>query len=323
MGAEMTTAEVEAPVHPHPHAHTGRETWTGAALVLVSGIGFGAVTVLARMAFEAGSNATTSLSIRFLLGGLLFWLLLAARRKIVRLPLRRVLAFALMGVFFAAGSTFSFLSVERIPASLSALMFYIYPALVTVGAAVLFGTRFSRTRLAILASVLIGCALTANVQGGSVDTIGIALALISPCFYAGYILVGSRALPGIPPLNASAWIITVASVILLGVGWSGLLGGGFTTDIEPKGWLAILGLAIFSTVISISTFLAGMARLDAFRASILSTFEPVMTVILAALLLGERLAPIQAAGGAIIVVSAIALQVMSLRERQTPVGDGL
>jgi drug/metabolite transporter (DMT)-like permease len=312
----MTAADGVGAVS-EPYAHPGREALTGAALVLVSGIGFGAVTVLARMAFEAGSNASTSLAIRFGLGSLLFWVILALRRKIVRLPLHRIAAFGLMGILFALGSITSFLSVERIPASLSALMFYIYPALVTVGAAVIFGTRFSRARILVLVSVMVGCALTANVQGGSVDAVGIALALVSPCFYAGYILVGSRALPGVPPLNASAWIITTASIILVAVGASGLLGGGFTTDIAPKGWLAILGLAIFSTVISISTFLAGMARLDAFRASILSTFEPVMTVVLAAILLGERLAPIQALGGAVIVISAIALQVISLRERRS------
>jgi drug/metabolite transporter (DMT)-like permease len=128
------------------------------------------------------------------------------------------------------------------------------------------------------------------------------------------VLVGSRVTAHVPPLNASAWIITFAGMTIVVAGITGVLGDGFTTDVEVSGWLAMLGLAIFSTVISISAFLAGLARLDAFRASIISTIEPVFTVVLAALLLDERLSGQQAGGGLVIVVSSAALQIVAHRE---------
>jgi drug/metabolite transporter (DMT)-like permease len=301
-----------------PQPQQSRDALVGAALVVVSGFGFGAVTVLARIAFEAGSNAPTSLVVRFGLGCAIFWLLLAARRKLQRLPLARIAGLSLMGVLFAAGSTVSFMSVERIPASLASLVFYIYPAIVTLGSALIFKTRFPPSRLLVLLATLTGCALTVDLQAGPIDALGLGLAIATAFFYSGYVLLGSRVTIGIPPLNASAWIMTVASAVLVLVGLSGLIGDGFTSDIAPRGWLAILGLAIFSTVISVSAFLAGMARLDPFRASIISTTEPVISVILAALLLAERLTAQQALGGVIIIASAVTLQLLARREGRFP-----
>lgn len=293
-------------------ARESNDALIGALFVLASGVGFGSVTVLARIAFEGGSNAPTSLALRFGLGATIFWLLLA-RQKARRLPATKIAAFALMGLLFAAGSTASFMSVERIPASLSALVFYIYPAIVTAGSALFFGTRFSLPQLAILVGALTGCALTVDLRSGDIDALGLALALVTPCFYSGYVLIGSRATLGVAPINASAWIMTFAAPLMVLLGITGAFGDQLTAGISARGWAAIAGLTIFSTVISISTFLAGMARLDPFRASILSTIEPAVSVILAALLLSERLTTQQILGGVIIVSSTIALQVVQRR----------
>ncbi len=294
-------------------SNESNDALVGALLVLASGVGFGSVTVLARIAFVGGSNAPTSLAFRFGLAAVIFWLLLLVRRRVRRLPARSVAAFALMGLLFAGSSTMSFMSVERIPASLSALVFYIYPAMVTAGSALLFGTRFSLPQLAVLVSAITGCVLTVDMQSGTIDTFGLALAFAAPCFYSSYVLVGSRATVGVAPLNSSAWIITFSAPLMIVLGITGAFGDRLTTDISTRGWAAIAGLTIFSTVISISTFLAGMARLDPFRASILSTIEPVVSVILAALLLSEQLTPQQILGGAMIVSSTIALQIIQRR----------
>lgn len=299
-----------------PATHTN-DALIGALLVLASGMGFGSVTVLARIAFEGGSNAPTSLALRFGLGAAIFWLILLARHRLRRLPTPKIAAFALMGFLFAAGSTASFMSVERLPASLAALVFYIYPAIVTAGSALFLGTRFSLPQLAVLVGAVGGCALTVDLQSGDIDALGLGLALLTPCFYSGYVLLGSRATLGVAPLNASAWIMTFAAPLMVLIGVTGAFGDRLTADISSRGWAAIAGLTIFSTVISISTFLAGMARLDPFRASILSTIEPVVSVILATLLLSERLTAQQILGGIVIVSSAIALQIV-----QRDVGRG-
>ena len=61
-------------------------------------------------------------------------------------------------------------------------------------------------------------------------------------------------------------------------------------------WPALLGLGLVATAIAIQTFYAGVKRVGGARASLISTVEPVYTVVLAMILFGERLTPMQIAG---------------------------
>jgi len=71
-------------------------------------------------------------------------------------------------------------------------------------------------------------------------------------------------------------------------------------------------IALIPTMIAISLFLAGLPRIGAARSSLLSTWEPVVTVLLAAALLGDRLLPVQLLGGVFIIAAVIVVQWPSL-----------
>jgi drug/metabolite transporter (DMT)-like permease len=159
-----------------PAGDPPRDSLTGAGLVLVSCLGGGAVVVLARLAYESGSNAPTSLLVRFALAGGLLWAVLAAGGQPTRLPARVVRRFVLMGCLFTAPATSAFMAIERIPASLATLIYYSYPAIATVASALLFGTRLSVARGLVLLAALGGVALTVDVGSGSLDRAGLALA---------------------------------------------------------------------------------------------------------------------------------------------------
>jgi drug/metabolite transporter (DMT)-like permease len=92
------------------------------------------------------------------------------------------------------------------------------------------------------------------------------------------------------------------------------LARGPTWPRTPAGWLAVLGIAIISTVAAIVLFFAGLERVGPTRAAVLSTVEPVCTVLLAAALLGETVAPSQLVGGALILTAVVLLA------RATPSG---
>jgi drug/metabolite transporter (DMT)-like permease len=99
-------------------------------------------------------------------------------------------------------------------------------------------------------------------------------------------------------------------VIMLAAAWVfGLvvLARGAAFPVSPVAWAAVGGIALFSTVVAMITFFAGMARLGAADAATLSTLEPVVTVILAAIFLGEAIGGWQIAGGAIILAAVVVL----------------
>ena len=79
-------------------------------------------------------------------------------------------------------------------------------------------------------------------------------------------------------------------------------------DLPSAAWPGILGIGIISTFVAIQTFYAGTRRIGAAQASLISTFEPVWTITLASLLLGETLGPLQLVGGALVIGGVILAQ---------------
>ncbi len=123
--------------------------------------------------------------------------------------------------------------------------------------------------------------------------------------YTAYILVGDRIGAGVPPLALAALVCTGATVTFA---LASVPRGGPDLAISADGWLVLAGIVLVSTVGAILTFFAGLARVGPSAASILSTFEPVVTVSLAAAVFGESLSPVQLLGGALVLSAVVVMQ---------------
>ncbi|HOG47708.1 MAG TPA: DMT family transporter [Anaerolineae bacterium] len=130
---------------------------------------------------------------------------------------------------------------------------------------------------------------------------GIALGLGAAVVYAGYITARGRIMRQVPAIPASTVIIASAALV-----YAGLVAiQGPSLPATSAGWLAIVGLALVSTVLAIVTFLAGLERVGATTAAMVSTVEPAVTVVLAALVLGEAISASIAAGGVLILAAVL------------------
>ena len=79
-------------------------------------------------------------------------------------------------------------------------------------------------------------------------------------------------------------------------------------QIPSDAWLPLVGVGIVSTAIALQAFYAGARRIGAAQASLVSTVEPIYTIILASLLFGERLTPVQLLGGAMVIIGVLVAQ---------------
>jgi drug/metabolite transporter (DMT)-like permease len=283
----------------------------GLALCVVSAAGFGAMAILAKDAYAAGLGVLTLLALRFALATALLWAVALARGT-ARLPRRALLAALTLGaVGYTLQSSAFFAALERIDASLTALLLYAYPSLVALGAIALGRERLSTGKLAALALASVGTAAVLLGGGtGGLDGLGVALALGAAVAYAIYILVADVALRGADPFAAAAAVTTGAGVSFA---VAAVVAGKLDLGFDSTGWLDVAGIAVISTVVPITTFLLGLARIGAASASIVSTVEPVVTVALAFALLGERLHAAQALGGALVLGALVVLQRAALR----------
>jgi drug/metabolite transporter (DMT)-like permease len=144
---------------------------------------------------------------------------------------------------------------------------------------------------------LVGTALTIGpVQGGQGS--GVALGLGAALVYAVYILVSSR-VTGVGAFAMAAVVLSAAAVTT----------GGLAAATRPAlptsatAWLALVGVALLGTVVAVTAFFGALALIGPSDASVLSTVEPVVSVVVAGLVLGERLSATQVAGGAVVLLA--------------------
>jgi drug/metabolite transporter (DMT)-like permease len=218
---------------------------------------------------------------------------------------RLLLGLILMGAVGYVGQSLTyFTALTMAEARLVALLLYLYPAVVTLLSALFFKESLTRWKISALLFALVGTALTVGLTGTARVT-GILLALAAAIIYSVYILVGSRIMPKTNALSASTTVITAAGVVYVGI--VAVRGPVFPQTL--LGWGAIFALVLVSTVIGIVTFFAGLERIGPSRASTLSTFEPVVSVSLAILVLGETISPLQVLGGILILVAVLVCSV--------------
>lgn len=279
----------------------------GPLLCLVSAAGFGAMAIFGKLAYDEGVEVGDLLLVRFALASALLLAVAQATGALRGLSRRSVLiALAMGGVGYAAQSGLFFAALERMDASLLALILYVYPALVLAAAVALGRERATARRVVALVVALAGVALVlAGAASGGVDALGAAMGFGAAVVYSTYILVGDRVTVGIPLVALVALVCTGATCTFA---VAGAVRGGPELAFGAAGWGWIAGIVLVSTVGAILTFFAGLARVGPSAASILSTLEPVVTVGLAAAAFGESLTAVQLAGGALVLSAVVVMQ---------------
>lgn len=272
--------------------------WVGFGLILVSAASFGAMPIFARFAYASGVDTFTLLALRFAMATAMLAAVLVVRRR--PLPRGRVLAglIAMGAVGYVGQAMCYFTALTLASAGLVALLLYLYPAMVAAASAAVLKERLPATTIVALAMALAGAAMAVGFGGGG-TLAGAAFAVGAAVIYTVYIIAGTGLMRAVSPLPATAVIMASAGVVygalvaVRGPRWPSTTGG----------FLAIAAVATV-TVVATVTFFAALERIGPTNASLLSTFEPVVSVVLAAVVLGERLAPLALAGGALILAAA-------------------
>ena len=290
---------------------------------MLSACAFGTGGLVSRPVYALGVDWHVLSAWRFLFGALAAWawvLLLPGPRANLRRLSRRAVAVALaLGVLFVGNAGTYYAGLETVDVSLATLIVYAYPALVAV-MALRIGRRLEGRRAwTALGVALVGVGLTVGgiPSGTAPPALGLALVVASCVIYAVWIVLaarlsgerrGNERSEGAQAAGTTALIVSATAVafwlsaLVLG---RPVLPGQVPTEAFP--WLVEMG--VVATFIAIQSFYAGAQRIGAAQAAIVSTIEPIWTITLASLLLGERLAPIQLVGGGLIIVAVLLAQV--------------
>jgi drug/metabolite transporter (DMT)-like permease len=270
-------------------------------LAVVSAASFGIMPVLTKVAYDDGASISGVLSVRFSLAAVVLLALAALRRE----PLprgRQLVVLVLLGaVGYVTESLCYFAALTRISAGLTALLLYLYPALVVLLTAALTRSAPGRRPLGCVAVATLGTALTIGPLGSG-QVSGVALGLAAALTYAVYIIVSSRLVASGAPFATSAVVMGGAAVVYD----IGAVTRHASLPSSAGPWTALVAVALLCTVLAVSAFFAALPRLGAPDLAVLSTIEPLVSVTAGALALGESLGAVQLAGG-FLVLAAVSL----------------
>lgn len=274
----------------------------GISLIALSAASFGAMPIFAHFAYAAGATPLTVLFFRYTIAAIC----LCAYLIIGRIPLpnfRTIRILAMIGgIGFVLQSLSFFTALTVASPGLVVLLLYLYPTFVVAISIGILHQPSSSVKLAALGIALFGTVLTIGPIGKA-QLLGVILGLFSAGIYTIYVLIGEHVVQQASPITASTIMITAAALVY------GIIvsAKGVTLPAGAVGWSAIVALALISTVLAIGALFGGIKLLGASTASMFSTLEPVVTIILSLLILQEPITLMQLVGGGLILAASILL----------------
>ncbi len=290
---------------------------TGLLTAVIAAASFGTSGALVKPLLEAGWSPTAAVTARALTGGLLLLpiavISLRGRWNVLRRAWWRVLVMGIVGV--ACTQLAYFAAIRTIPVSTALLIEFLAPL-------ILVGYGWAATRRTPRVSVLVGSTLAVLglvlvIGPGAlqaVDPGGLGLAFAAAIGCAVYFAIAAGADDGLPPVALAASGLLLGGLVLAVVGASGLLPFTVVLDDLPlfgstaPWWVPLLLLAVLSTAIAYAAGITASERLGSRLASFVGLLEVAFASVFAWLLLGERLTPLQAGGGALILAGIAAVR---------------
>lgn len=280
----------------------------GTVLVALSGTLFGLMGYLGTQILNYQFSIANMLFWRFLLASFfIFVSLFYAKKRLVKpsssLALIKIILFG--AISYSGGSVFYFMASEYTGTGVAMVIFFSFPIFVTLFAWFLGGWRMNLIALCSLLAVIMGLLCLKGAGSESLNLTGLLLGMLAAFSYAVYVYGSQFNIKSIDS-RLLTFLVCFGNTILF------LIVSVYTnTFVVPSSfslWLYICALSLLATVLPIQFMLDGLKYISPIKASILSVLEPVVTVLIGIILLGESISTIQSIGIIIVLLGAILIQ---------------
>lgn len=254
--------------------------------------------------YEDGINANSVLFYRFALAVVMLGMLMAARRKSLKVSRRELSLLCALGVMFSTSSITLYFSFCFMDAGIASTLLFVYPVMVAVIMVLLFKERLPAVSVFAIMLALSGIAMLYHGDGGAtLSTRGVMLVMFSSLSYAVYIVVVNKS-----PLRMSSMKLTF---YVLFFGMLTVLTNSFITGLHiqmlttPRMWSCAFMLALLPTVFSLVLMTISVHETGSTPTAVMGALEPLTAVVIGVAVFGEQLTPRLAAGIVLILTAVI------------------
>ncbi len=278
-------------------ATLGRAAFTGHLLPGVASLGAIDPLILSQ------SRATISLFV------LLPVLLVRRGGAALKVPARDLLTFFVLGVLGVAASNYLYyLAIQRTSVATAIILQYTAPVWVLLYTVARGAQRPSTRRIAAVGLAVAGCALAVGLVGSGgfrMDAIGVTAALLAAFSFAFYNVGGHKVLARYDRWKVLLWVLvgTSAFWLLVNPPWKIV-----AAHYGRQQWAFMTVFSVVSVLLPFSCYFAGLQYLEPTRAIVVSCLEPVFSIVITALALGELVRPMQTLGIVLVLVAIVLIQ---------------
>lgn len=288
----------------------------GFLAVLLSSVCFGFLGFFGKVGYSLGYTPLKLLTVRFILATLMLWGFVVIKQTMqggvgqdtrYRISTNSIKWLVVQGIAYAFTALGIFNAYRFMPAGLVGVLFYVHPLLTIVAMSLIWRERLTKTVIYSACLAFVGAALVSysGESSGSITATGLLWIMLSAGAYSSFTLIGQRTTASLDPLVVTTYSITFCALFLAILNPPLYM---FTGALTPAMWLIGLGISFVCSVLAIMLYVVGIKVVGASRTAIISAAEPLSGVLIAALLLGERLSGIQALGMLIVLLSVWYLQ---------------
>ncbi|PPR11887.1 MAG: hypothetical protein CFH41_00763 [Alphaproteobacteria bacterium MarineAlpha11_Bin1] len=287
---------------------------TGYFIVVIGALAFAGNNVFAVLSYEAGTTPLTLITGRMIFTLIALTLIMKLLGLTIPLPKKERNAALGLGLLNGAMAFCLMSAFDYVAVGLAVLVFYLYPLLTGISAWITGQERLNTGLVVGLIGGFVGLALALEITGDSANSIGVTLAGSAALLMAATALLSARVLKTDNARSvtlhmhiSAAAMFVIVSIIL----------GELSLPETSLGWIAYLSVPVFYTI-AIASFFTGIAHIGAVRTSLVMNLEPIGSIALGFLLLGQILSPRQLLGAAIVIVAVTAIKWLGGKPKATP-----
>jgi len=283
---------------------THEQRW-GILSTVAASFFLGWAPILGKLAYREGVTPFTLAALRTMVAALLLWVTFALFwRQEIAISWRGLIGCISVGVVNGIGSLFFYTSLARLNASLASLLNTLYPLWVVL---FLFASGQPLTRLTLvrLALAMGGVFLLTRVGAGELDWLGVTLMIASAATYGWHLVLGQWVMADVSSRTGALYVLTAMACVVglaraLQTPWQQIV----MEPITLAGWFAIVALGL-TTALSRLAMFSALRTVGGVETSLGGLLELLVSLVLAFLLLGERLTSVQWLGGGLLVIGML------------------
>jgi drug/metabolite transporter (DMT)-like permease len=293
------------------------EKTRGVILIMLAALSFGLVPLSARIAYANGLTPYSFILFRSIIAaGVLFALLKHKGLSLRVQPGHLTTLFKASFFGYCMMMITLYVAYNYMASGIATTVHYVYPVATMIGAVFFFGETINPRKIAALLISLVGIYLLVGGASSGFSVTGASLAFVSGLFYAYYILTVSYS--QIKELNSFVLVFYVSLFNALTLFIICIFTGDLTLDFNATALFSVVAITIVVNILGMVALQEGLKIIPPSTATILSTFEPLTSLVIGVALLNETLSWYHGAGSVLVLISVVWVALSEKADKQTP-----